>query len=129
MINFNNFQSKQKYFAAFSFAFFLFLGFQTTASAQVKQDSLMTISVFIKQSIYKEYNRMIITKADETQEVLPLKQLRAWTLEDNTAQIDLLIAQKINEYLRMGWHLFSENNEVDKSETGWSIFYRYILIK
>ena len=72
---------------------------------------------------------MIITKADETQEVLPLKNLRAWTLEDNTAQIDLLVAQKINEYLRMGWHLFSENNEVDESETGWSIFYRYILIK
>ena len=130
MVNFNNFRSKQKYFAAFSFAFFLFLGFQTTASAQVKQDSLMTISVFITQYLRSNEDNMIITKADKTQEIIPMKRFKSWTKAENIAQIDLAIAKKLNEYLSQGWHLFNESHEMSiGADTGSVVFYRYILIK
>ena len=130
MVNFNNFRSKQKYFAAFSFAIFLFLGFQTTAAAQVKQDSMMTISVIITQSLFGNEDKMIITKADESQEIIPMKRLKSWTKAENIAQIDLAIAKKLNEYLRQGWHLFNESHDMSiGADTGSLVSYRYILIK
>jgi hypothetical protein len=130
MVNFNNFRSKQKYFAAFSFAFFLFLGFQITAAAQVKQDSMMTISVIITQYLRSTEDNIIITKADETQEIIPIKRSKSWTQAENTAKIDLAIAKKLNEYLRQGWQLFNESHEMHiGADTGSVVFYRYILIK
>lgn len=130
MVNFNNFRSKQRYFAAFSFAIFLFLGIQTTAAAQVKQDSMMTISVVITQYLRNNEDNIIITKADETQEIIPIKRSKSWTQAENTAKIDLAIAKKLNEYLRQGWQLFNESHEISiGADTGSVVFYRYILIK